>query len=194
VLGLLEVEIKIAAHVASLLRIWPRVGRTNPKQLAKRVEAIRQKLLEQARDFRDSWPWPTAQKPDDLEDAAAAHRALQALPPFEALARMAQGHPAPPEENPREEFNRLVRQWREERGPSSSARRMAACPSYRAIVAMGQAAIPFLLAELQRHPDHWFIALHELTGSDPVPKEARGRLDDMAAAWVKWGKENGFIS
>lgn len=97
-------------------------------------------------------------------------------------------------EEAREQFHRLARQWKEDRGPSSSARRMAEHPAYRAIVAMGEVAIPLLLAELERQPDHWFIALHELTGADPVPKEARGRLNDMVAAWVRWGKENGFIS
>lgn len=91
-------------------------------------------------------------------------------------------------------FDRLVRQWKAERGPSSSARRMAQHPAYRAIVAMGKTAVPLLLAELERQPDHWFVALHELTGADPVPKEARGRMDEMAAAWIKWGRENGFVS
>jgi hypothetical protein len=99
-----------------------------------------------------------------------------------------------PQEDNRERFNRLARQWKEERGPSSSAKRMAAHPAYRAIVAMGKVAIPLLLAELQRQPDHWFIALHELTGADPVPTEARGRIDEMAAAWIRWGRENGFVS
>jgi hypothetical protein len=90
----------------------------------------------------------------------------------------------PPEEDAREKFNRLAWQWKAERGPSSSARRMAAHPAYRAIVAMGKVAVPLLLAELQQQPDHWFIALHELTGADPVPKEARGRINDMVAAWL----------
>jgi hypothetical protein len=93
----------------------------------------------------------------------------------------------------RERFQKLAHQWKEECGPVSSARRMAAYPAYRAIVNMGRAAVPLLLAELERQPDHWFIALHELTGAEPVPQEARGRIDKMAAAWVKWGRENGFL-
>jgi hypothetical protein len=64
----------------------------------------------------------------------------------------------------REQFGRLVRRWKAERGPTSSARRMAAHPAYRAIVGLGKPAVPLLLAELERHPDHWFNALHELTG------------------------------
>jgi hypothetical protein len=91
-----------------------------------------------------------------------------------------------------ETFHRLVHQWKEERGPTSSAMRMAMHPAYRAIVAMGQPAIPLLLAELERQPDHWFIALHELTGAEPVPAVSRGRIDDMAAAWIQWGRAHGF--
>ncbi len=112
----------------------------------------------------------------------------------EAVSRLQEQACPPSDENLCARFNRLARQWKEERGPTSSARRMAAHPAYRAIVAMGKVAIPFLLIELERQPDHWFIALHELTGADPVPKEAGGRLNDMAAAWVKWGKENGFVA
>jgi hypothetical protein len=105
------------------------------------------------------------------------------------------GSDAPPtDEDARAEFERLARQWKEERGPTSSARRMAAHPAYRAIVAMGKTAIPLLRAELETEPDHWFVALHELTGADPVPKETRGRISEMATAWIRWGKENGFVS
>jgi hypothetical protein len=96
-LGLLAAEIEMIARVADFVRIWPRVGRTNPKLLAKKLEAARLKLLDQARDFRDSWPWPTGEKPDDPEDAAGARRAMQELPSFEALARLAEQFPPPPE-------------------------------------------------------------------------------------------------
>ncbi len=32
-----------------------------------------------------------------------------------------------------------------------------------------------------------------ITGADPVPKESRGKLKEMTAAWVKWGIEKGYI-
>jgi hypothetical protein len=95
--GLLAAEVKMIAGIADLVRNWPRVGRTNPKLLAKKIDAARLKLLDLAREFRDSWPWPTGEKPDDPEEAAAAQRAMQALPSFEALARLAERSPPPPE-------------------------------------------------------------------------------------------------
>jgi uncharacterized protein (DUF433 family) len=90
------------------------------------------------------------------------------------------------------QFHRLVREWKAGRGPTSSVLRMADHSAYRQIISMGPVAIPLLLDELERQPDHWFLALHELTGADPVPKESRGNLREMAAAWLRWGEENGF--
>jgi hypothetical protein len=71
---------------------------------------------------------------------------------------------------------------------------MAAHPAYRAIVGLGKPVVPLLLAELEREPDHWFIALHELTGAEPVPEEARGRIEEMAVAWIEWGRKNGVFA
>jgi hypothetical protein len=143
---------------------------------------------------------------DDLEAARAALLGLQQLRQEVDDVICAMAAPRPGEgqrdgasaavsagEPIREQFGRLVRQWKEERGPTSSARRMAAHPAYRAIVGLGKPAVPLLLAELERQPDHWFIALHELTGANPVPESARGRVAVMAAAWVQWGKEHGLI-
>jgi hypothetical protein len=92
-----------------------------------------------------------------------------------------------------EQFRELVRRWKAERGQTSSAVKMAATPAYRQIVNLGKDAVPLLLAELERQPDHWFLALYEITGVDPVPKQSRGRINEMAAAWVQWGREHGFV-
>lgn len=65
-------------------------------QELERLTAGLSQLLTLARDFRDSWPWSTGSKPDDDEDAAAVRRAMQALPPFEVLARLAVKFPPSP--------------------------------------------------------------------------------------------------
>jgi hypothetical protein len=91
-----------------------------------------------------------------------------------------------------EAFDALAAAWRREKGRSSSAARMAQHPAYRRIVEMGAAAVPFILRELERRPDHWFIALHEITGEDPVPTECRGNVKAMAEAWLNWGREKGY--
>lgn len=92
----------------------------------------------------------------------------------------------------RQEFDELAKQWREETKYSSVAKRIAEHPAYRKIVAMGQTAIPLILADLEQKPDHWFHALREISGVNPVPEESRGKLREMADAWLKWGREQGY--
>jgi hypothetical protein len=58
---------------------------------------------------------------------------------------------------------------------------MAQHPAYQKIIEMGARAIPLLLSELRERPDHRFIALHAVTGANPVQEQSRGRLKEMAA-------------
>ncbi len=88
----------------------------------------------------------------------------------------------------------LAAQWREDRDPAGSVMQMCVHPAYQRIIGMGSTAIPLLLAELQREPDRWFWALEAITGDDPVPEADRGRLAKMTAAWLAWGKRNGYIA
>jgi hypothetical protein len=90
------------------------------------------------------------------------------------------------------QFQRLVDQWRRERGAESSVTKIAVCPSYQRIIAMGQTAVPMILRELENEgdePDHWFWALSAITDADPVPCEARGDMVQMAEAWLDWGRQ-----
>ncbi|HEX8662553.1 MAG TPA: glycosyltransferase family 2 protein [Beijerinckiaceae bacterium] len=91
-------------------------------------------------------------------------------------------------------FHTLAAEWRNGRGATSSARAMSAHPAYLRIIGMGERAVPLILADLQHEPDHWFVALHAITGANPVPEEARGRLPQMAQAWIQWGERNGYLS
>lgn len=89
-------------------------------------------------------------------------------------------------------FRALVEEWKKQRGPISSITRLSMHYAYQQIIALGPKAIPLLLRELERQPDHWFWALKVLTGTNPVPKEVRGNLDEMARHWVAWGKAQGY--
>jgi hypothetical protein len=92
----------------------------------------------------------------------------------------------------RRDFRRLTDEWKSQAEFLSSPTAIAALPAYQAIIAMGPAAIPLILDELRREPDHWFVALKRITGEDPVPDEARGNLDLMAQAWLRWGRSHGI--
>lgn len=92
----------------------------------------------------------------------------------------------------RERFNGLALRWKQERGPHSSSARLTSHPAYQEIIRLGPAVVPLLLHELERAPDHWFRALHALTGIDPVPEASRGKVREMADAWLRWARDNGY--
>ena len=93
----------------------------------------------------------------------------------------------------RKRFRQLVATWRKETGHLSSAERMARHPAYLEIIALGEPAIPLLLAELRRKPDFWFAALRALSGENPVPAASAGKIKEMAQAWIEWGKARGYL-
>jgi len=66
-------------------------------------------------------------------------------------------------------------------------------PAYRAIVALGPAAVPLILADLAVAPEPWFAALRELTGTDPVPPADVGRPRVAAEHWLAWGRGRGLV-
>jgi hypothetical protein len=94
----------------------------------------------------------------------------------------------------RDRFARFAGQWKAESIHMSNTAQMAMLRSYQNIIGMGDPAIPLLLEELQREPDHWFWALEAITLENPVPPEARGNIDDMARAWIEWGRQKGYIA
>jgi len=89
-------------------------------------------------------------------------------------------------------FHRLANEWRAGRSHSSTVADMAMEMPYQQIIGLGDDAVPFLLAELERQPDHWFWALHAITRADPVPQEHRGNVARMAQAWIDWGRQQGY--
>lgn len=97
------------------------------------------------------------------------------------------------DEEGRDKFRELADWWRRDFMVTSSATRMAQHPAYLRIIGMGPRAVPFLLEELRERPDHWFVALHAITGATPVPVSSRGRLRQMADAWIAWGEGEGYI-
>jgi hypothetical protein len=90
-------------------------------------------------------------------------------------------------------FRRLADEWRAATGFMSSVTEIAVQPAYQQIIGMGEAAVPFILEELRREPAQWFWALRAITGADPVPETSRGRVREMADAWLDWGRAHGYI-
>lgn len=90
------------------------------------------------------------------------------------------------------DFQRFASQWKKETEFQSSTRKDAENPAFKRIIAMGLAAVPLILADLERKPSLWFYALQTLTGENPVPDAFRGDLKKSTEAWLSWGKERGY--
>jgi len=91
-------------------------------------------------------------------------------------------------------FLRLAAAWKEQSRHMSNTAQMAMLRSYQQIIGMGELAVPLLLEELRREPDHWFWALEAITQENPVPKDAVGKVRLMAQAWVEWGVRERYLS
>lgn len=88
-------------------------------------------------------------------------------------------------------FRRLADEWRDETIMYSLALQKTAHPAYLRIIAMGERAMPFILRELQEKGGYWFVALNAISGEDPV--QPGSNYEQAAQAWLKWGKDKGYI-
>ncbi|HWE01026.1 MAG TPA: hypothetical protein VG326_01360 [Tepidisphaeraceae bacterium] len=91
-----------------------------------------------------------------------------------------------------DQFDRLADQWALATSILSSPTQKAMHPAYREIVAMGLPALPMILQRMEHCGGHWFWALSEITGENPIPISAHGRIAEMREAWLKWGRERGY--
>jgi hypothetical protein len=96
------------------------------------------------------------------------------------------------EEAAQAEFDRLSRIWLDETMITSSLTRMIKHPAYQEIIQMGPRVIPPILRDLEREPKMWGPALHAITKATPVLSEDVGKVRRVAAAWLKWAKDNGY--
>jgi hypothetical protein len=86
-------------------------------------------------------------------------------------------------------FREALRKWREGTQLSSLLEDKRAHPAYRRIVDMGEDVIPLILEEIKARPDLIFMALHDITGEDPITPEHRGRVREMIQDWLRWESE-----
>ena len=90
-------------------------------------------------------------------------------------------------------FLKLVKKWQDETAGYAMANRILAHPAYQEIIEMGEAVLPLILEDLRDGGGHWYRALREITGENPVPAEDRGWSKKMRRAWVEWGVTRGYL-
>jgi hypothetical protein len=93
-----------------------------------------------------------------------------------------------------DKFYTLATEWQSEVAGMSSTAQMSQHPAYQEIINMGSKVVPLLLSELQKNPLYWLAALNAITGENPIKPEQRGRVKQMASAWIEWGRDRGYAT
>ena len=88
-------------------------------------------------------------------------------------------------------FNKLASDWLAATAIHSNPAIIARHPAYSQIVEMKEAAIPLILNEIsqKRNRPHWFQVLNEIIGMTPAPEDTWGKVEQVAAAWLEWGRK-----
>lgn len=95
------------------------------------------------------------------------------------------------EQKRRRRFRRLLKEWKQQRGFTSSSHEMEACPAYHGLLAMGEHVVPLIMEKLEKgDKDHWFRILELVTTEQPVRQEDRGDYEKMREAWLDRLKQN----
>ena len=92
----------------------------------------------------------------------------------------------------RQRFTELADQWEKETVFLSNSDRAAEHPAHMEIISMGEPAVPLILERMRSQGGHWFHALPDITGANPVKPTERGNVPAMQEAWLEWGERNGY--
>ena len=96
------------------------------------------------------------------------------------------------DEADRERFDELADRWERETVFLSRIDLAIKHPAHQEIVAMGEPVVPLILERMRKKGGHWFTALRDLTGADPIQPAERGYVSAMQEAWLEWGEANGY--
>jgi hypothetical protein len=140
-------------------------------------------LAESWKDWHDadSWDTPEPRKTIDRFD----------------LARIGAIRRADSQDSIAGRFARLVLTWKDETENLSSFTKVVQNSSYQQIIRLGKdnprLIIPMILADLKGGGGHWSTALQAITGESPVKAEHIGNQKNIAADWLSWGRQSGYI-
>ena len=97
-------------------------------------------------------------------------------------------------------FNVLADKWEKETAFYSLIAQMAQHTAYQQILAMGEEAIPLILRRIEQQGGLWYHALEYISGT-PSPAginklKTEGwhtiNVKEVNAAWLQWGREQGY--
>jgi hypothetical protein len=92
-------------------------------------------------------------------------------------------------------FQEWADAWLEDTKWHSSISAMTRHPAFAQIVGLDRTAAKLILERMAGGDVrlHWFPALRDIAGTDPVPAYERGLVPDMTQRWLEWGKAEGLI-
>ncbi len=93
----------------------------------------------------------------------------------------------------RERFEELADQWERETFFLSRSDRTIAHPIHQEIIDLGRPVVPLILERMRSQGGHWFEALQQITGEDPVSPADFGNIAAMQNSWLQWGEDLGPI-
>lgn len=91
-----------------------------------------------------------------------------------------------------ERFERLANQWRTETSHLSRLDAVYMHPAYQQIIGMGEPALSYIFAELEKSRGRWFWALKSITGFEPFSGQENINSEQMQTAWLEWAREHGY--
>jgi len=92
-----------------------------------------------------------------------------------------------------ERFEVLADWWEEETFFHSNSSLKNAHPALQEIISMGEPIVPLILERMRSQGGHWFEALQQITGADPVSPADYGKIAAMQNSWLQWGEDRGYI-
>ena len=91
-----------------------------------------------------------------------------------------------------ERFEELAHRWEEETFFLSRSDRAIAHPVHQEIVNLGRPVVPLILERMRSQGGHWFEALQQITGEDPISPADYGNIAAMQNSWLQWGEDHGY--
>ncbi len=92
----------------------------------------------------------------------------------------------------KKKFQELADRWEEETFFLSNSEQVNAHPALQEIISIGQPAVPLIMERMRFQGGHWFEALQQITGEDPVSPADYGNIAAMQNSWLQWGEDHGY--
>ena len=92
----------------------------------------------------------------------------------------------------RERFQKLADQWEEETLFLSRSDRKFGHQALQEVINMGDPVVPLILERMRFQGGHWFEALQQITGADPISPADYGNIAAMQNSWLQWGDDHGY--